>query len=80
MGRTEAVEYRGFRVIKVWEFQNDLAARWLFVPSVHMSSFHAAGIHKIGLPQEIWPRKVRKRFCVNCELAREMQLQGSPHS
>jgi len=62
MGRTEAVEYRGFRVIKIWELQNDLAAGQPFVPSVHMSGLHAAGMHKIDLPQETWPRKVRRRF------------------
>src|ERR1700733_5603701 len=37
MGRTEAAEYRGFRVIKIWELQNDLAAGWPSVPSAHMS-------------------------------------------
>jgi hypothetical protein len=39
-----------------------LAAGWPFVPSVHMSGLLAAGMHKIDLPQEIWPRKVRRRF------------------
>ena len=42
MGRTEAVEYCGFRVIKIWELQNDLAAGWPSVPSAHMSGLHAA--------------------------------------
>src|SRR6266702_2484818 len=59
---TESVEYRGFRVIEIWELQNDLAAGWPFVPFVHMSGLHAAEMHKIPLPREIWPRKVRRRF------------------
>jgi hypothetical protein len=50
MRRTEAIEYRGFGVIQVWEFQNDFAARWPFVPFVHVSGLHAAGMHKIDLP------------------------------
>ena len=65
MGRTEAVEYCGFRVIEIWELQNDLVAGWPFVPFMHMSGLHAADMHKIDLPQEIWPRKVRRRFCAN---------------
>ena len=64
MGRTEAVEDRGFRVIEIWELQNDLVAGWPFVPFVHMSGLHAADMHKIDLSQEIWPRKVRRRFIV----------------
>ena len=70
MGRTEAAEYRGYRVIKIWELQNDLAAGWPSVPSVHMSGLHAAGMRKLDLPQEIWPRKVRRRYAlvqrINC--------------
>ena len=46
MGRTEAVEDRGFRVIEIWELQNDLVARWPFVPFVHMSGLHAADMPK----------------------------------
>lgn len=53
MGRTEAVEYRGFRVIEIWELKNDLAAGWPFVPFVHMSGLHAAGMQKIDFPQEL---------------------------
>ena len=52
MGRTEAVEYRGFRVIEIWELQNDLVAGWSLIPFVHMSGLHAAGMHKIDFPQE----------------------------
>jgi hypothetical protein len=62
MGRTEAIEYREFRVIEIWELQNDLAAGWPFVPFVHMSGLLAADMHKIDLRQEIWPRKVRRGF------------------
>ena len=65
MGRTEAVEYRGFRVIEIWELQNDLVAGWSLVPFMHMSGLHAADMHKIDLPQEIWPRKVRRRFALS---------------
>jgi hypothetical protein len=50
MRRTEAVEYRGFCVIEIWEFQNDLAARWSFILCVHKSGLHAAGMHKIDFP------------------------------
>lgn len=62
MGRTEAVEYRGFCVVEIWELQNDLTAGSPFVPFVHMSGLHAADLHKMDLPQERWPRKVRRRF------------------
>jgi len=41
MRRTEAVEYRRFRIIEIWQFQDDLAAGWLLVPFVHMSGLHA---------------------------------------
>ena len=58
------VEDRGFRVIEIWELQNDLVAGWPFVPFAHMSGLHAADMHKIDLSQEIWPRKVRRRFIV----------------
>jgi hypothetical protein len=54
MGRTKAIDYRGFRVIEIWELQNDRAAGWwLLVPFVHMSGLHAADMHKLDLPQEI---------------------------
>ena len=62
MGRTEAVEYRGFRVIEIWELQNDLATGWPFVPFVHKSGLHTAGMHKLDLPQEFGVRKARRRF------------------
>jgi hypothetical protein len=62
MGRTEAVEYRGFRVIEIWKLQNNLAAWLPFIPFVHKGGLHAAGMHKIDLQQELWPRKVRRRF------------------
>lgn len=52
-------------MIEIWEFQNELAAGWPFDPFVHMSGLHAADMHKIDPPQEIWPRKVRRRFCMN---------------
>ncbi len=78
MGRTEAVEYRGFRVIEIWELQDDLVAGWSFGPFVHMSGLHAADMHKIDLPQEIWPRKVRRRFCVTSEASDDMAF-AVPH-
>ena len=53
MGRAEAVEYRGFCLIEIWELKNDSAAEWSFVPFVHKSGLHAAGLHKIGLPYEL---------------------------
>ena len=65
MGRTEAVEYRGFCVIEIWELQDDLAAGWPFILFVHKSGLHAAGMHKIDLPQEFWPRNARRRFSVD---------------
>jgi hypothetical protein len=40
-------------VIEIWELKNDLAAGWPFVPFVHMSGLHAAGMHKIDFPQEL---------------------------
>jgi hypothetical protein len=49
MGRTEAVEYRRFRVIEIRELQDDLAAGRLLVPFVHMSGLHAADMHKLDL-------------------------------
>jgi hypothetical protein len=57
MGRTEAVEYRRFRVIETWKLQDDLAAGWPFIPFVHMSGLHAADMHKIDLEEELWPQK-----------------------
>jgi hypothetical protein len=62
MRRTEAVEYSGFCVIQIWELQNDLAAEWPSVSFAHMSGLHAAGMHKIDLPHQFWPRKVHWRF------------------
>ncbi len=53
MGRTGAVENRGFRVIEIWEHQNDLVAGWSYVPLVHVSGLHAANMHKIDLLQEL---------------------------
>lgn len=49
MGRTEAVEYRRFRMIEIWELQDDLAAGRLLVPFVHMSGLHAADMYKLDL-------------------------------
>jgi hypothetical protein len=49
MGRTETVEYRRFRVIEIWELQDDLAAGRLLVPFVHTSGLHAADMHKLEL-------------------------------
>ena len=57
MGRTEAVEYRRFRVIEIWELQDDLAAGRLLVPFVHMSGLHAADVHKPDLEEAFWPQK-----------------------
>ena len=53
MRRAEAVEYRGFRVIQIWELQDDLAAGWPSVPFAHMSGLRAAGTHKIDPPVEL---------------------------
>ena len=75
MGRTEAVEDRGFCVIEIWELQNDLAARLPFVSFVHASGLHAAGMHKIDLSQELWPQKVRRRFCVNRDRSFRQELR-----
>jgi hypothetical protein len=50
MVRTEAVEYREFCVIEIWELQNDLVAGWPFVPFAHMSGLHAADMHKVEQP------------------------------
>ena len=50
MGRTETVEYSGFRMIEIWELQDDLVAGWPFVPFVHMSGLQAADMHKIDVP------------------------------
>jgi hypothetical protein len=61
MGRTEAVEYRRFRVIEIWELQDDLAAGRLPVPFVHMSGLHAADMHKLDLEEAFRPQKVRRR-------------------
>jgi len=41
------------------EIHKFIAGPVLLVPFVHMSGLHAADLHKLGLPQEIWPRKVR---------------------
>jgi len=49
MRRTQAVEYGGFCVIRIWKLQNELAARWPSVTFVHISGLHAAGMHKIDL-------------------------------
>ena len=62
MGRTEAVEYCGFRVIKIWELQNDLAAGWPSVPSAHMSGLHAARHAQIRPAAGNLPRNVRWGF------------------
>ena len=53
MRRSEAVEYRGFRVIQIWELQDDLTAGWPSVSFAHMSGLHAAGMHKIDLLVEL---------------------------
>jgi hypothetical protein len=57
MGRTEAVEYRRFRVIEIRELQDDLAAGRLLVPFVHMSGLHAADMHKIDREKAFWSQK-----------------------
>jgi hypothetical protein len=69
MERTEAVEYRRFRVIEIWELQDDLVAGRLLVPFVHMSGLPAADMHKLDLEEAFWPQKVRRRFAINstCE-------------
>ena len=56
-------------MIEIWELQNDLVAGWSFVPFANMSGLHAADMHKIDLPQEIWSRKVRRRFGINTDPA-----------
>jgi len=62
MGRTETVEYRRFRVIEIWELQDDFSAGRLLVPFVHMSGLHAADMHKLDLEEAFRPQKVRRRF------------------
>jgi hypothetical protein len=39
-------------MIEIRELQNDLATGWPFVPFVHKSGLHTAGMHKLDLPQE----------------------------
>jgi hypothetical protein len=58
MGRTEAIEYRRFRVIEIWELQDDLAAGRLLVPFVHMRAASTpADMHKLDLDEAIWVQK-----------------------
>lgn len=70
MGRTETVEYRRFRVIELWELQDDFSAGRLLVPFVHTSGLHAADMHKLDLEEAFRPQKVRRRFGVKLELFR----------
>jgi hypothetical protein len=62
MGRTETVEYRKFRVIEIWELQDDFSAGRLLVPFVHMSGLHASDMLKLDLEEAFLPQKVRRRF------------------
>ena len=57
MGRTEAVEYRRFGIIEIWELQDDLVAGRFLVPFAHMSGLLAAGMHKLDLEEAFWLKK-----------------------
>ena len=57
MGRTRAVEYRKFRVIEIWQLQDDLAIGRLLVSFAHMSGLLAAGMHKLDLEEAFWLKK-----------------------
>lgn len=66
MGRTEAIEYRRFRVIELWELQDDLAAGRLLVPFVHMRAASTpADMHKLDLDEAIWVQKAHWRFAAH---------------